>query len=161
MGVFSGSEDIYRELVENVPEDEEWLLGLVSFAIVEERRIEWMKHFEKINGIKPTPSEVEKWYGDQPNNTLLLAKDTAKTRLESYAQDAIAVYDEDNRNEILEGIIIQEIQDLKRRGPQLLVNIVGGLISALVFAIMLALFVIVINNDSSPVEITNKILSEK
>ncbi len=36
MEKYSGPEDIYKELVENVPVEEDWLLGLVAFAVVEE-----------------------------------------------------------------------------------------------------------------------------
>jgi hypothetical protein len=32
---YSGPEDLYGELVENTPEDQEWLLGLVAFAVIE------------------------------------------------------------------------------------------------------------------------------
>lgn len=48
MPKYSGSADIYRELVEDSKEN--WLYGLVAFAIVEEQRIEWMKHHEVQNG---------------------------------------------------------------------------------------------------------------
>lgn len=44
MAKYSGSPDIYRELVEDSKEN--WLYGLVAFAVVEEQRIEWMKHYE-------------------------------------------------------------------------------------------------------------------
>ena len=44
MTLFSGPVDIYEELVEKQPDDEEWLLGLVAFAVIEEQKIEWIKH---------------------------------------------------------------------------------------------------------------------
>ena len=42
MEKYSGPDDIYQELVEE--SDANWLLGLLAFAVVEEQRIEWMKH---------------------------------------------------------------------------------------------------------------------
>ncbi|MGB3212280.1 MAG: hypothetical protein WBB19_16380 [Desulforhopalus sp.] len=44
MEQYLGPEDIYKKLVEDQPENEEWLLGLVAFAVVEEQKIEWIKH---------------------------------------------------------------------------------------------------------------------
>ena len=56
MAIFSGPEEIYRELVEESEED--WLYGLVAFAVIEERRIEWMKHQEEHTGNPPSSNEV-------------------------------------------------------------------------------------------------------
>lgn len=46
--MYSSSDDIYRELVED--SDESWLYGLVAYAVVEEQRIEWAKHPAANNG---------------------------------------------------------------------------------------------------------------
>ena len=48
---YAGCEDIYDELVGN--ESTSWLLGLVAFAVVEEQKIEWIKHWTKNNGGPP------------------------------------------------------------------------------------------------------------
>jgi len=40
MGEYTSPVDIYKELVEDVPDNEEWLLGLVAFGVVEEQIIE-------------------------------------------------------------------------------------------------------------------------
>jgi hypothetical protein len=48
MAEYTGPADIYKKLVED--SNENWLYGLVAFAIVEEQRIEWMRHFEECNG---------------------------------------------------------------------------------------------------------------
>ena len=53
MEKYSGPEDVYKELVENRPDDEEWLLGLVAFAVVEEQKIEWIKHQKENSGQIP------------------------------------------------------------------------------------------------------------
>ena len=51
MEKFSGPEDLYNELVEN--SDDHWLLGLVAFAVIEEQKIEWMKHQRANNNATP------------------------------------------------------------------------------------------------------------
>jgi hypothetical protein len=157
MSNFSGPADIYRELVENVPEDEEWLLGLVAFAIVEEQKMEWTKHFEKNNGRPPSYEEIESWYLQQPQGVLLRAKDTAKARLTDYAQNAITVYMEEFKTETLEGILVEEIRETKKFWPQFGVNLAGGFVSSLLFAILLTTLAFLLFNDSSPMSIGSNI----
>ena len=42
MAKYSGPEDVYRELVDE--SEEHWLYCLIAFVIVEEQKIEWIKH---------------------------------------------------------------------------------------------------------------------
>jgi len=157
MSNFSGPADIYKELVENVPEDEEWLLGLVAFGVIEEQKIEWMKHHAQNNGGMPTNEEIENWYRQQPEGVLLRAKDTATARLTNYAQNAISIYMADFEKETLEGILVEEIRSTKKFWPQFGVNLAGGFVSAILFAALLTLFAFLVFNDSSPVDIGAKI----
>lgn len=154
---FSGPADIYVALVDNVPEDEEWLLGLLAFAIVEEQKIEWMKHHAENNGGLPPDEEVKRWYQQQPEGVLLRAKDTARSRLTDYAQESINTFLVDFGKETKEGIIVKEIRELKRFWPQLGINIVGGIASSLIFAALLVLMAFLILNDSSPITIGAKL----
>src|SRR5690606_40951989 len=84
MPEYKGPEDIYRELVEE--SDENWLYGLVAFAVIEEQRIEWMKHMQENTGRLPTPEQVSEWYQQQPPNCLLRAKGTAENALQLYSR---------------------------------------------------------------------------
>src|SRR5688572_5598906 len=68
---YSGADDIYRELVEE--SDDNWLLGLVAFAVFEEQRIEWAKHRLETRGHAPTAAEVSAWYESQPPSALTRA----------------------------------------------------------------------------------------
>jgi hypothetical protein len=72
MAQLSNSNDVYGELVEE--SEESWFYGLLAFAIVEEQRIEWMKHFLEHNGGSPTAVDIQHWYEQQPPNVLLRAK---------------------------------------------------------------------------------------
>lgn len=153
MHSFSGPADIYDNLVEKIPESDEWLFGLVAFAVVEEQKIEWMKHHAANNCEKPSDEETEHWYRRQPEGVLLRAKDTARTRLTNYAEDAIASYMAEFEKEIAEGVIVGEIRDLKKFWPQLGINIVGGMASSLLFAALLTIVAFLVLNDSSPVTI--------
>ena len=153
MSNFSGPVEIYKELIENVPEDQEWLLGLVAFAVVEEQKIEWMKHYEKNNNRFPTNEEVENWYRQQPEGVLLRARDTATARLMNYAQNAIDTYMEEFKTETLEGILVEEIRSTKKFWPQFGVNLAGGFASSLLFAVLLTALAFLVFNDSSPVNI--------
>lgn len=157
MSNFSGPADIYRELVENVPEDEEWLLGLLAFAIIEEQKIEWMKHREQNIGKPPTNEEIENWYRQQPEGVLLRARDTATARLTNYAQNAITVYMEEFKIETLEGILVEEIRETKKFWPQFGVNLAGGFASSFLFAVLLTALAFLVFNDSSPINIGSNI----
>lgn len=76
MPKYNGPEDIYKELVEE--SDENWLYGLVAFAVIEEQRIEWMKHLQQNAGQAATPEQISEWYQQQPPNCLLRAKGIGK-----------------------------------------------------------------------------------
>lgn len=157
MSEYSGPIDVYNELVENVPENEEWLLGLVAFGVVEEQKIEWMKHYSANGGGLPSDEQIMEWYRQQPSGVLLRAKDTAAARLTSYAEDAISVYTNDMEKEIHEGIIVDEIRQTRRFWPQFGVNLAGGFAGALLFAALLTLIAFFVLNDASPIGIGSKI----
>lgn len=157
MSNFSGPKAMYEELVENQPDDEEWLLGLVAFAVVEEQKIEWIKHQTENNGNSPSEEEIAKWYQQQPAGVLLRAKDTAESRLTDYAQNVISEFLSDYQKEIEEGIIVGEIRETKKFWPQFGVNLASGFASALLFAAILILFAFLVFNDSSPVNIGTKL----
>ena len=157
MKKYSGPEDIYKELVENSSEDEEWLLGLVAFAVVEEQKIEWMKHQQENNGQPPSTADIESWYQQQPSGVLLRAKDTAIARLTDYGQNTIDTYASEFQKETEEGIIVGEIRGIKKFWPQFGVNLAGGFASALLFAALLTLIAFFVFSDSSPVDIGAKL----
>lgn len=152
---YSGPEDIYKELVED--SDENWLYGLVAFAVVEEQRIEWIKHYQENNGKKPTSEELTSWYEQQPPSILLRAKGTAEAALQTYSTEVLEIAMEDQRRQVEEGIIVAQIKDLKRFGPQFGVNVAGGFVSAVLFAALLILGAFFASNETSPVEILEKL----
>ena len=158
---FSGPEDVYEKLVDNAPEDEEWLFGLVAFAVIEEQKIEWMKHQTENNGGPPSEEDIENWYKQQPSGVLLRAKDTAEARLTSFANASIDAYMADFQKETEEGIIVGEIREIKKFWPQFGVNLAGGFVSALLFAVLLTMVAFFVYSDTSPVEIGAKLGEQK
>ena len=153
MDKFSGPQDIYENLVENAPDDEEWLLGLVAFAVIEEQKIEWMKHRAEHRGSIPSAQDIDRWYEQQTSGVLLRAKDTAESRLTDYAKNSIAAYMDEAQAKIEEGIIVGEIREIKKFWPQFGVNLAGGFVSALLFAGILTIFTFIVYIDPSPVDI--------
>jgi hypothetical protein len=151
---YCGAEDVYRELVEDSKES--WLLGLVAFAVVEEQRIEWMRHHEKTNGALPTSDQVRAWYEQQPPSVLLRAKGTAENALLAYSEEVATELDSDYRKEIETGIVVGEIRQLNKFWPQFGVNVAGGFASALLFAAILTLVAFLVFNDTSPVDMVKK-----
>lgn len=115
MAQYFGSSDIYSELVEN--SEQSWLLGLVAFAIVEEQRIEWMRHYEGTNEKSPSDDEIKTWYKQQPSSVLLRAKGTAESALQAYSEEVLAEVYEQQQREVREGVIVEEIRELKKFWP--------------------------------------------
>lgn len=155
---FSGPEEIYKELVEE--SEESWLHGLMAFAVIEEQKIEWMRHEEKNTGSIPSANEIKTWYEQQPSGVLLRAKDTAEARLTDYAQISIDEYSSEFQKEIEESIIVAEIRELKAFWPQFGVNLAGGFVSAILFGVLLIIVAFFVINDTSPVEIGSQLRNQ-
>ena len=151
MSKYSGSEDIYKELVDD--SEENWLYGLVAFAVVEEQRIEWMKHYAESNDEMPDAVKVKEWYQQQPQSSLLRAKGTAESALQVYSSEVLDIALDDQRKSVEEGVIIGEIKESRKFWPQFGVSLAGGLAGALLFAAFLAIVAYFVFNDVSPVQI--------
>ena len=156
MAQVTGSEDVYRRMVED--SEESWLLGLMAFAIVEEQRIEWMKHFAKHNGQSPNEVEVRNWYEQQPEGVLRRAKGEAENALQLFADEVLQEVLEFERQRVAEGVIVNEIRLVRRFWPQFGISAAGGFVSALVFAAVLAILAFVVWQDPSPVQIGREAL---
>jgi hypothetical protein len=149
MPQISSSADVYKKLVEE--SDENWLLGLLAFAIVEEQRIEWMKHFLENNGGPATTADIQHWYEQQPTGVLLRAKGDAENTLQAYADDVLQEVLEVERRDVAEGVIVSEIRIGRRFWPQFGINVVAGLASATLFAAILTIIAFIVLQDVSPV----------
>ena len=161
MKLYSGPEDTYKELIDDVPEDSEWLFGLVAFAVIEERKIEWIRHQTENHGDAPTDDGIKSWYEDLTSGELLRAKDTAKARLEDYGETVIEASKIDYENSLRDSILVDEIREIKRFWPQFGVNLVGGFASAILFAAFLAIFAFLVFSDTSPVDLVKENIGEQ
>jgi hypothetical protein len=155
MTKYAGAQDVYRELVDESKES--WLLGLLAFAVFEEQRIEWMRHYETSHGALPDASQVQSWYEQQPPGALLRAKGTAENALLAYSQEVSAQLDADYRKEIENDIVVGEIRELKQFWPQFGVNVAAGIASTLLFSAILTLVAFLVFNDTSPVDMVKKL----
>lgn len=155
MPKFSGPEEIFKELVDD--SEESWILGLVAFAVIEEQRIEWMRHQETNGAGLPEADEIKSWYEQQSEFVLSRARGTAENALELYSGEVVETYLEDQQRSIEEGIIVSEIRSLKAFWPQFGVNFAGGFTSAVLFAALLIVVAIFVLKDTSPAEIGHEI----
>ena len=155
---YHGPEDIYRQLVDE--SEDSWIFGLLAFAIVEEEKTEWMKHHVQHAGRSPTAEEIASWYQQQPPSVLLRAKGTAENALQLYSGDVLEEYNNENRKRVEEGLVVSEIRDLKRFWPQFGVNLAGGFISSVLFALLLIAIAVILFNDTSPVAIGQQMSNE-
>lgn len=150
--LISRSRDVYHRLIEQ-DEETSWLLGLVAFAVFEERRIEWMRHFEEQNNIEPTEDEIKNWYEQQPDAALLLARGDAENALQLYAQEVEEEMLERHRRDIESEVIVSEIRSIKNLWADFGINVAGGLVSAFIFAIILTILAFIVFADTSPVNL--------
>lgn len=148
----SSSLDVYLELLER-DQETSWLLGLCAFAVFEERRIEWMQHFADQNGKPPTDAEIQDWYKQQPNGSLLRAKGDAENALQVYAEQVEERMLEDERASIERDVIVSEIRSLRKPWADFGVNVAAGFLSALLFAAMLTILVAIAFVDASPLKL--------
>jgi len=159
MAQYSGSQEIYSELVEN--SEQSWLLGLVAFAIVEEQRIEWMRHYEGINKKPASDDEIRGWYKQQPSSVLLRARGSAENALRTYSEEVLADVYKQQERAVREGVIVAEIRELKRFWPQFGVNLAGGFASSLLFATVLTALAFIVFGDASPIAIGTHLTEKK
>ena len=155
MKPYSGPEDIYKKLVED--SDENWLYGLVAFAVIEEQRIEWMRHYSEHNRRTPTAEEITNWYLQQPESAILRAKGEAESALQVYSSEVVDIALKDERKKIEEGIIVGEIRESRKFWPQFGLNLAGGLTSAAIFTAMLIILAFFVFNDASGPSIGKKL----
>ncbi len=157
MPKISNSEDVYRKLVEESEED--WLYGLVAFAILEEKRINWMRHITETTTTTPDGEKIIEWYEGQPPEVLQGLKGEAEGALSVYAQEILDADNKEERKKIADGQIVQEIRMGRRFWPQFGVNLAGGLASAVIFAATLITIYFTVTIDPSPIKIGNYIIN--
>ena len=158
MPQISSSVDVYRQLVEET--DENWLFGLVGVAIVEEPRIEWMKHIEEHSGKAPSVDEIQQWYEQQPEGVLLRAKGDAENALKLYADDVLQEVLQTERRKVADAVIVSEIR-LARGWRQFGVNVAAGFTSALLFAAVLVVLAFFVLTDLSPVNLVKGVVDHQ
>lgn len=151
---YADCEDVYDELVGD--ESTSWLLGLVAYAVVEEQKIEWIKHWKKSTGAPPSSEEVKRWYEQLPPGAVLRAKGTAENALQGFSVEVIEESAQETRKQVEESIIVSEIRDMKRFWPQFGVNLAGGFMASLLFALLLVAIAVIVVKDPSPVSLLEK-----
>lgn len=152
---YEGPENIYDELIGD--EETSWLLGLVAFAVIEEQKIEWVKHVTATTGSAPTSTEIDNWYSQLPQGAVLRAKGTAENALSVYSTEVVDEVLDETKREIEESVLSNEIRELKRFWPQFGVNLAGGFISSLLFALLLVALAIVLLKSPSLIDVAKKI----
>lgn len=155
----TGSEDVYRRLVGST--EERWLYGLVSFALVEERRIEWMRHRENHDGAPPEEAEIRRWYEQQTENDLMRAEEQAEAALTIYADEILNDILKAETQKAIDRSILGEIERAGRWWRQLAINTVAGVAAAFIFALILVGVTRIVFTDPSPVGIMKEIVGER
>ena len=159
MPQISNSKDIYQNLVEESEED--WLLGLLAFAIIEEQRIEWMQHHSNNVGAEPTTEEISNWYRQQPDGVFLRAKGDAQNVLAAFCSEVTDEAVQAEREKMFESAVLDEVRSLRKFWPQFSINVLSGIVSAIVFAAILVVIALFLLNDISPTNILRDQVSQE
>ena len=144
------SKDVHRILIEEA--DHAWLLGLVAFALFEDRRFDWMKHFQEYNQRQPNSDEIKSWYQQQSQRVIEDVIADAETALSNYGDDILQETVDDIKKETERGVIVSEIRNLKNGWADFGLNVAGGVAGAFLFAALLVILVAIIYYDPSPVK---------
>ncbi len=134
MDPLSNSNDVYNHLVEN--SDADWVSSLLAFSIVEEQRIEWMKHQKNSSGSLPADDEIRKWYAQQPPGVLIKAKEEAEIALDDLFEEVFNTALKQERDNIRDSHVIAEINRLSGFWTLLWRNLVITVIGFFVFTIL-------------------------
>lgn len=153
---YNGPRQVYDELVEK--SDVSWLLGLLACAVVEEQRIEWEKHFAQRERRELSDEEVRGWYRELPAAQLLRARGDAENALRVYAAQVWDEFRERERDSVRDGVIVEEIRLSRRFWPQFGIGIASGIVSSLVFALMLLALLTIVQKDPSPIGIGRSLM---
>jgi hypothetical protein len=153
-----GSKDVHRIFVEDA-EQHSWLLGLVALGIFEDRRFDWMRHFEEHNRRIPSEDEVRSWYEQQSQRVLDDVLADAENALRIYAEQILEETIDKIRRETERGVIVSEVRLSRSFWNQLGVNVLGSVVSAFLFAALLAVFVVIVFYDPSPVQMMQNYLN--
>lgn len=142
------SKDVHRIFIEN-PENS-WTLGLMAFAIFEDRRFDWMQHFEENEKRPPTPQEIEFWYTQQPDRTLIETLSDAENALAIFAEDTVKEIKNEMKRDAEKEALFIAISSLNKPWKEFGISLISGVISSCIFTAILILFAIFVLADPSP-----------
>lgn len=108
----------------------------------------------------PSADQIQQWYAQLPPGAVLRAKGTAENALALYSTEVVEEVSEETRKEIESSVLVNEIRDLKRFWPQFGVNLAGGFISSLLFALLLVALALILFKSPSPIDIANQVSSQ-
>jgi hypothetical protein len=132
-----GPRDVFTRLVDEAEHSFE--LGLMAFALIENKRFDWMRHVEKYENRTPDQSEIDRWHRELPPSELRIAVDHAESMLRNSAETIMGEVLDLEVRRVRDSTLFTEIQTLRRFWPAFGVNVAGGLTSALVFAALVVL----------------------
>lgn len=158
MARFTGSIEIYDQLVQDLPGS--WLLSLLTFAVVEEMKFEWMKHHAENMGRSATDEEVRGWYEALPAAALVRSQGVAESILKNHADLVQAAFSESVRKDVEHSALMGEIRQGRRFWPQFGLSVAGGIASSILFGSLLFLVAFLVLNDRSPVGIGASIVKD-
>ena len=153
----TGSLDVYEKLADERSRD--WLMGLLTYAVVEEQKFEWMRHHAEYEGRDATDDEIKAWYGSLSAGAVVRARGIAENALESFAGEVEASLSDSVREELKCSALIGEIRQVRRFWPQFALSVAAGIASSILFAALLFTTAFLVLNDRSPIELGARIIS--
>jgi hypothetical protein len=145
-GVESGDE-AFKVLVEG--DERHDVYGYVAYAIMEELRVQQLRHIEGKEDETGSLRERDGWYRAQPLVMLERVQDTAEGVVDDFASGALEDTLEEHTTRISESVVVTEIARRTRKWPAFWISVAGGFVGTLLFAILLAAVGFIWTNDYS------------
>ena len=120
-----------------------------------------MKHYGENNNGPPDDQAIKHWYEQQPDSVLLRAKGTAENALQLYADEVLQEVIEIERRDVFEDAIVNEVRLGQRFLPQFGINVAGGVVSTLIFTVLITILYFVLIADASLIKIGNEVIAQQ
>ena len=84
----SNSKDVYEYYMKRGDSFDS--VSLLSYAMVEAEKYEWMNHYEHLHGGPPPETEITRWFLEKPDNYFVSVENDATEWIEKFGRELLA-----------------------------------------------------------------------
>lgn len=140
-------------------QDEGNILPYLCYAIFAAERYEWAERCLENYGQYPDGNEERRWISELPENYFAKIERRATNWMDEFARDYLDETIEEEKNEAVENSIRPELSSLNRFWPAFWNNVAGGVVAAIIFAIIVFAVAFLVFGNISPVDMAKEVSS--